>query len=122
VRFVNCKLLGVDFSGCQDFLFSVAFTGCTLDYAYFGKKNFKKTTFKSSSIKEANFTDTDLTSAVFLDCDLQCTVFQGTNLEKADFTSAYNYAMDPDQNRIKKAKFSQQGALGLLAKYDIIIK
>ncbi|AKQ47189.1 hypothetical protein TH63_18570 [Rufibacter radiotolerans] len=120
--FVNCKLVGVDFSLCHDFLFAVNFKGCSLDYTYFGKKNLKKTVFESCSIKEANFTDADLTEAAFLDCDLTRTVFHRTNLEKADFRTAVHYALDPELNRIKKAKFSMPGVLGLLAKYDIVIK
>ncbi|MBA9076054.1 pentapeptide repeat-containing protein [Rufibacter quisquiliarum] len=122
VRFTNCKLLGVDFSTCHDFLLSVQFTGCSLDLAFFGKRNFKKTVFDSCSIKEANFTETDLTEASFLNCNLNGAVFQRTNLEKANLLTAVNYALDPEVNRIKKAKFSAQGALGLLAKYDIVIK
>ncbi|RNI32461.1 pentapeptide repeat-containing protein [Rufibacter immobilis] len=122
VTFTNCKLMGVDFSGCHDFLFSVAFKGCTLDYTFFGKKNLKKTLFHSCSIKEANFTDTDLTQATFAQCDLLRTVFERTNLEKADLLTAYNYAFDPEKNRVKKLKISAQGALGLLAKYDLVVK
>jgi len=47
--------------------------------------------------------------------------FDKTMLEKADFRTAYNYSIDPDNNRIKKAKFSQSGLGGLLHKYDIVI-
>jgi hypothetical protein len=47
--------------------------------------------------------------------------FDNTNLEKTNFTTAFNYSIDPDNNRIKKAKFSVPGVLGLLNKYDIVI-
>jgi fluoroquinolone resistance protein len=43
-------------------------------------------------------------------------------LEKADFRTAYNYSIDPEKNRIKKAKFSIFGVTGLLDKYDIEIE
>lgn len=122
VQFSNCKLLGVDFSHCHDFLLSVKFTGCILDLAYFGRKNFKKTVFDTCSIQEANFTETDLSEAAFLHCDVHGSVFQRANLEKADLLTAYNCVLDPEVNRIKKAKFSAQSALGLLVKYDIVIK
>ena len=36
--------------------------------------------------------------------------------------TAYNYAIQPDSNRIKKARFSLQGVRGLLEKYDIVIE
>ena len=42
-------------------------------------------------------------------------------LEKADFSTAYNYVIDPELNTIRKAKFSIAGITGLLHKYDIDI-
>jgi fluoroquinolone resistance protein len=43
-------------------------------------------------------------------------------LEKADLRTAYNYSIDPSINKIKKAKFSLPGVVGLLSKYDIEIE
>jgi hypothetical protein len=43
-------------------------------------------------------------------------------LEKTDFRTAYNYSFDPENNRIKKAKFSLAQVVGLLDKYDIHIE
>jgi hypothetical protein len=43
-------------------------------------------------------------------------------LEKADFRTAFNYSINPETNRIKKAKFSKEGLNGLLDKYDIEIE
>jgi hypothetical protein len=47
--------------------------------------------------------------------------FENTNLEKADFGTAYNYSINPNLNRIKKAKFSLPAVTGLLDQYDIEI-
>jgi fluoroquinolone resistance protein len=122
VTFKGCKLIGVDFSECNDFLFKVDFENCILDYSYFLKKKMAKTTFKVCTIKDANFTDSDLTQAIFGQCDLSGTVFERTNLTGADFSSSYNFSIDPEANRIKNARFSQQGLSGLLQKYGIIIE
>ncbi|MDP4292010.1 MAG: pentapeptide repeat-containing protein [Bacteroidota bacterium] len=122
VSFKNCKLIGVDFSNCKDFLFCVSFENCILDYVYFFKKKLRDTIFKRCSIREANFADTDLTNAVFADCDLSMTQFEKSNLNGADFTSAYNYTIDPELNRMKNAKFSVNGLAGLLCKYEIIVE
>jgi hypothetical protein len=46
-------------------------------------------------------------------------VFNQSNLEKVDFRTSKNYAIDPENNRIKRAKFSYPDVLGLLDKYDI---
>jgi hypothetical protein len=47
--------------------------------------------------------------------------FENTILQKADLRSAFNYAIDPEINKIKKAKFSLPEVTGLLKKYDIEI-
>jgi uncharacterized protein YjbI with pentapeptide repeats len=122
VNFIGCKLTGVDFSPCNDFLFGVSFSSCLLDYAAFQKKKMKKTKFKDCSIKESHFTDVDLTSAIFENCDLTNTYFQANNLEKADFTSSRNFTIDPEENKMKKAKFSIGELHGLLGKYDLEIE
>lgn len=82
----------------------------------------KKTLFKECSIKEANFAETDLSGAVFSKCDLSRTTFQQSDLSGVNFLTAINYSIDPEINNIKKARFSADGVLGLLDKYDIIIE
>jgi hypothetical protein len=48
-------------------------------------------------------------------------IFHGTTLEKADLRTALNYAIDPENNWIRKAKFSLPAVTGLLSKYEIEI-
>src|ERR1017187_3912730 len=38
VSFTDCKLMGIDFSKCNSFLFTVSFNNCILDYSSFAKK------------------------------------------------------------------------------------
>ncbi len=122
VSFINCKMLGVNFTRCKDFLLSFYFEKCTLDYANFFEKKMIKTTFKDCSIKEVEFSMANLTSSEFLNCDLSRSIFNQTILEKVDFRTAYNYSIDLEQNRVKKAKFSNSGIIGLLEKYQIVIE
>lgn len=82
----------------------------------------KKTVFKDSQLQETDFAEADLTSAVFDNCNLMHSVFDHTTLEKVDFRTSYNYAIDPETNRIKKARFSISNIAGLLGKYDIDIE
>ena len=121
-RFSGCKLMGIDFSRCNNFNFSVSFENCPLDYCSFFQKKMKKTTFIDCSLKETDFTETDLTMAIFSNCDLLHASFMHSILEKADFRTARNYALDPELNKIKKATFSFPAIAGLLAKYDINIE
>lgn len=122
VKFIQCKLLGVDFSLCSTFAFSVSFEDCILNYCVFLKNNLKKTIFNKCIIKEASFFDTDLTSASFIECDLSEAIFERNNLSKCDFRTAYNYDIIPSENNIKKAMFSLPGVVGLLGHLNIIIE
>jgi fluoroquinolone resistance protein len=122
ISFLNSKLLGIQFHECNSFLFSVTFNNCILKMSVFFKLKLKKYKFTNCNLQEADFTESDLTSSLFDNCDLQRTIFYNTNLEKADFSTSYNYSFDPERNRIKKARFSKSGVIGLLAKYNIEIE
>ena len=69
-----------------------------------------------------DFTEADLNNSVFDKCDLLNSKFDVTVLEGTDFRTAFNYSIDPEKNKIKKAKFSASGISGLLDKYDIEIE
>ena len=122
VQFVDCKLVGVIFEHCADFLFEVSFQNCIIDFSSFFCKKLKKTTFINCSLKEVDFSSADLSGAEFNQCDLSMAVFLQSNLEKTDFRTAINYTIDPEANRIRKAKFSYSGITGLLGKYNIDIE
>jgi len=121
VQFKNCKILGVNFSECIDFLFTVEFAGCMLDYSSFMLKKMPKTRFSKSSLKEVSFTQAILTGSVFDDCDLYGAVFNRTDISSANFVTAYNYDIDPEINQVKKAIFSASGLPGLLSKHQLKI-
>ncbi|MBN1650376.1 MAG: pentapeptide repeat-containing protein [Bacteroidales bacterium] len=74
------------------------------------------------NLQEVDFTEADLSASHFDNCDLSGAHFENSKLQKADFRSAFNYRIDPELNRIKKAKFSLTEIGGLLYKYDIEIE
>lgn len=121
VLFKDCKLLGVHFDDCNDFLFTVSFENCMLNLSSFYKRKLQKTIFKNCSLHEVDFTDADLSGTIFNHCDLLQAIFDNTVLEKADFRTAFNYALDPAKNRVKKARFSMAGIKGLLHQFNIEI-
>ena len=121
-RFEDCKMLGLRFENCSEFLFSVDFKGCNLNFSTFFSRKLKKTRFLNCSLQETDFTEADLSGSVFNNCDLARAAFGHTILEKVDFRSSFNYSIDPEMNRIKKAKFSFAGITGLLNKYDIEVE
>lgn len=119
--FVDCKILGLDFTRCNTFAFSFSFTDCYLDYSIFYGTKLRKTVFKNCSLKDVEFSEADLTGSSFENCDLSATRFANTNLEKVDFSTAQNFAIDPESNKLKKAKFSALNLAGLLYKYNLDI-
>ncbi len=122
VTFKECKMLGLDFGNCNDFMFSAEFDYCNLEYSSFSGFTMKNTMFNSCSLKEADFTDADIVGSTFYDCDLAKAIFENTIAEKVDFSTAKNFAIDPEMNRLKKAKFSTSGLAGLLHKHDLDVK
>ncbi len=120
-KFTNCKMLGFRFDDCDDFLFAIALDNCNLNHSSFYKRKLKKAKFKDTSFHEVDFVEADLSATIFDNCDLMGAVFADTILEKADLRTAINYSIDPETNRIKKAKFSSGGIAGLLDKYGIEI-
>ncbi|WP_262709001.1 pentapeptide repeat-containing protein [Sphingobacterium lumbrici] len=77
--------------------------------------------FHTCELKEVDFEQCNLTQSIFDNCNLLNSKFFHSVLEKVDFRTAYNYSIDPDNNKLKKAKFSLIGLPGLLEKYNIDI-
>lgn len=121
VHFVRCALSGVNFYEAYKMVMSVSFDGCVLDFCSFHGLALKKTIFKNCSLRSAVFTQADLTEALFEQCDLSRAVFHQTRLDKADLSSSYNFVIDPDDNSLKKTRFSALNLAGLLEKYDLDI-
>jgi len=119
VVFTGCKMLGLQWGDCSQFGFSIKLHNCVVDSSSFYKVRLKNAQFINTRLLEVDFTEADLTGVVFDGCDLTGATFDNTNLEGADLRTATGYSIDPENNRIAKAKFSLAGVGGLLNKYDI---
>lgn len=122
VKFKDCKMLGLQFETCNDFGLLFSFENCQLNHSTFFQMNIKKTIFRNCQLREIDFSESNLSNVIFDNCDLAQAIFINTVLDKADFRTAYNYSIDPESNRLKKAKFSILGISGLLDKYDLTIE
>lgn len=120
--FTGCKILGIDFSKCNKFLFSFRFEQSHLDYSTFYGTKLRKTSFTDCSLKETDFEEADLTSGIFDNCDLSGATFVRSILEKTDFRTARNFSLDPAANKIKQAKFSALNLAGLLYQFNLDIE
>jgi uncharacterized protein YjbI with pentapeptide repeats len=121
VTFERCKLLGLRFEDCRDFLFQVAFTDCNLELSTFTDWKLKGTIFNDCQLHEVDFTGADLREASFSGCDLTRAIFVRTDLRKADLRKAVNYSFSPEENRLRKALFSIEGLPGLLEEYGVVV-
>ncbi len=122
VKFKKCKLLGLRFDDCNPFSLSFDFEGCILHFASFYKLKIPRTVFKNCKLEDVEFVEADLSNAIFSHCDMSRAIFDQTNLEGADFLTAVHFSIDPENNRIQKAKFSTQNIAGLLERYKIVIE
>ena len=71
---------------------------------------------------QVDFTEAEAKNVAFINCDLQHSIFDRTNLENANFYSAFNFSIDPSNTKIKNAIFSKENCFGLLNTFKITIK
>ena len=120
--FTKCNFTSVNFAMTDQVLFEFHFKDCLLDYAKFYALKLKKMNFTNCSMIAVDFMGSDLTEVLFDNCNLRRAVFIDTIANKADFSTSYDYVIDPEKNKIKRAVFSMDGLKGLLEKYDIVVK
>jgi uncharacterized protein YjbI with pentapeptide repeats len=71
---------------------------------------------------EVDLSYADLSSSSFKDADfLNCTFLQ-TNLENTDLRGTFNLILDPQENKLKKAKLSLDSLPGLLTRYELLVE
>ncbi|WP_292462399.1 pentapeptide repeat-containing protein [Methanolobus sp.] len=66
--------------------------------------------------------NTKLKNANFEGSDLKNSLFRNTNLSFTSFRNAKNYDIDPNNNFLKKTKFSIPEVISLLRVFDIEIE
>jgi uncharacterized protein YjbI with pentapeptide repeats len=121
VLFTGCAVQGVDFGTCNPFGFHADFQACQLDQSIFLNRRLVKAKFVECSIKSVLFIRCDMTGSTFDRCDLELAKFDDNTLNQADFSTSFNITLDPDVNRLKKAKFSLYSLPGLLTKHNLIV-
>lgn len=122
VKCTQCKMLGLQFDKCNAFSFTIHFDHCQLNHSSFYQMKLNRSSFLKSQLESVDFTEADLKKVMLKQCDLLNATFENTNLENSDLTASINYAIDPEINKIKGAKFSLPEVVGLLNKYSIKIE
>lgn len=122
VFFTKCNFTSVNFAMTDQVIYEFHFKDCLLDYAKFYALKLKNMQFINCSLIATDFMGSDLTEVLFDNCNLRRAVFIDTIANKADFSTSFDYSINPEKNKLKKAVFSTDGLRGLLDKYDIVIK
>ena len=121
-RFQECKMLGFRFDECEQLGMTVRFDNCQLDHSSFYQVKLNHTVFKETSLQGVDFTEADLRNTILDRCDLLDASFDHSNLERANLSTALNYSIDPENNRVQGARFSLPAVVGLLDRYKIVIE
>lgn len=122
VTFNGCKMLGSNFTEVNKFSGGILFEHTHLNYSIFSATRLRKTIFRHCDLNEVYFDDADLSNSIFEHCNLERASFIGCNLEKTDFSTSYNFNIDPNSCKLKNAIFSEHNLRGLVEHLNIIIK
>lgn len=122
VKFIDCRMLGIRFDLCDSFGLAMDFLNCQLNHSSFYQVKLMNSSFLNCKLKDIDLSETNLTKVVIDNCDLSGAIFDRTNLEKSNLSSAFNYSIDPENNKLKGAIFSIPAVTGLLDKYQIKIE
>jgi fluoroquinolone resistance protein len=118
--FVGSKLVGIDWTEVYK-TFSADFKDCVMNFSNFSMMNLKKIKIVNCIAHEVSFADSNMTECNCKMTDFAGSIFSKTNLTRADFSNARNYAIDVRNNNVTKTKFSLPEALTLLETLGIII-
>lgn len=119
--FEQSKIMGIDWSKTEK-VRGLQFIKCDLNLSVFAFIKLSNLVIKDCIAKDVNFMEADCSGANFEGTDFDKSIFQHTNLSSANFKKAFNYAIDFNNNILKKAKFSLPEASSLLRGLDIVIE
>jgi uncharacterized protein YjbI with pentapeptide repeats len=125
VQFEASRLIGIDWTRADWNTSSlgkpVKFDKCNISHSTFIGLKLDTITIIDCTAHDVDFREADLSRTDFDGTDLTESLFLNTNLSKADFSGARNYAISPETNTLKGAKFSLPEAMSLLFNLDIVL-
>lgn len=121
VRFRECDLPGVNWSGWATKTGSLSFDGCNLRYCIFVGVTLTDFTLTDCNAQEVNFAEATLTGAQFNGTDFNGAIFLHTDLTEANFAGATRYTLNLNDNTTTDAVFALPEAIRLLHYLDITL-
>ncbi|MGD2077640.1 MAG: pentapeptide repeat-containing protein [Chloroflexota bacterium] len=124
-HFADSRVIGVDWTQADWSGVSlgqpIGFERCALSHSTFIGLRLVGLQIKGCVAADVDFREADLSKADFSDSDLSQSLFANTNLSQADFKTARNYQIAPEQNILKGARFALPEAMSLLFNMDIVL-
>lgn len=125
VQFKECQCIGINWTVADWSRLGVveplSFAECALSHSIFMGLPLKKIKLVKCVAENVDFADADLTETDCTHTNFLSARFNQTNLTKANFDNAVNYAIDVHQNTIKGARFSLPEAVSLLNSLGIVL-
>lgn len=121
VIFERCKVMGVLFETAKAFLFSIEARDTLFNHASFFGVDLQNSSFSKCTFEQADFTNAKCEGVHFKECSLHLARFEYTALQRADFTSARDFSIDPNVNQVKGTRFANDNLSGLLDAHPIEI-
>lgn len=121
VRFVDCKLTGIDWSRAHDLTFDVVFTGCVLDFSSFVGMRLADLRCAGGKAHDVVFADCNLRDAKLDDMDLAGSTFTGNDLRATDLSTCINVVLEPNTNRLHGTKLPLDAALRYLQHLGVVV-
>ncbi len=121
VRFVGCKLTGIDWSRAHDLTFEVMFTDCVLDFSSFVGMRLCDLRCSGGKAHDVVFADCNLRDARLADMDLAGATFTGNDLRATDLSTCANVVLEPNTNRLHGTKLPLDAALRYLQHLGIVV-
>jgi fluoroquinolone resistance protein len=118
VSLSSCKVIGVNFSDCED-LFHFKAKGTSFDYSVFQRMNAPQIILENCSLNEVDFSESKLKGGSFAGSILSQAIFNDADISECDFRGAQNYSIDPRTTYMVNSQFSLPEAISLLHALDI---
>jgi len=124
-HFVRCQVIGVNWANADWPKFTlpkpVSFRECAISYSTFFGISLQQSDFVDCVAKDVDFSEANLTKAKCTGTNFAESRFLHTDLTEADFNDAKNYAINANDNILKKTRFALPEAMSLLRSLDIVL-
>lgn len=121
ISFEECKMLGINWTEAKN-ITRLNFLKSKLNHSSFYGMKLKDLIIEDCISQEVDFVNAVIQKAILCNTDLTDSKFNNTDLSGVDLSNAKNYNINPNYNKIMKAKFTIPDVLNLLQGFDIIIK